>query len=74
LPFCSSTIKVKLRKLSGSCGLLGIGRTYTPLATLIVHLSGCSSNGDYSTYYPAVAVGLTYADGSTSVRNANFVY
>jgi hypothetical protein len=27
-----------LRKLSGSCGLLGIGRTYTPLATLIVHL------------------------------------
>jgi hypothetical protein len=62
-----------LRKLSGSCGLLGIGRTYTPLATLIVHLSGCSSNCRYSTYYPAVAVSLTYADGSSLTRNPYFV-
>jgi hypothetical protein len=45
-----------LRKLSGSCGVLGIGRTYTPLATLIVHLSRCSSNCGYPTYYPALAV------------------
>src|SRR5215211_6697118 len=63
LPFCSSTIKVRLRKLSGSFGLLGIGRTYTPLATLIVHLLGRSSNCRYSTYYPAAAVGPIYAEG-----------
>jgi hypothetical protein len=62
-----------LRKLSGSCGLLGIGRTYTPSAILIVHLLGRASSCRYSTYYPAVAVGLTYAEGLTSVRNTYFV-
>jgi hypothetical protein len=63
-----------LRKLSGSCGLLGIGRTYTPLATLIVHLLGRSSNCRYSTYYPAVAVWLTYSDGSSLTRTTYFLY
>ena len=43
-----------------------IGREYA--------LLGRSPNSRYSTYYPAVAVWLTYADGSSLTRNTYFVY
>jgi hypothetical protein len=50
------------------------GTASPPTVAYWRRLLGRSSNCRYSTYYPAVAVGLTYAEGLTSICNTYFVY